>query len=159
MAAVDASIPLHSYALEQKLPTKVILIHEIRTILFRRETRSRTTCLSFKYSQRLLCLFLFLSPIVCSTGTHRSFHSITSLGGSGHPFPCCSESLLDVLYCTWDFVLRFARKRKCLADKCCLLDNAEYYLQTVATFNQHTCPWFQDTIAIHCKSATKFLLR
>lgn len=38
------------------------------------------------------------------------------------------------------FPLQSAQKRKCLANKCCLFDNTEHYLQTVAPFNQHICP-------------------
>lgn len=38
------------------------------------------------------------------------------------------------------FPLQFAQKRKCLANKCCLFDNTEHYLQTVAPFNQLICP-------------------
>lgn len=34
-AAVDASIPLHFYALEHTFPTKAILVFEIGAVLFR----------------------------------------------------------------------------------------------------------------------------
>lgn len=57
------------------------------------------------------------------------------------------------------FPLQSVQKLKCLANKCCLFDNTEHYLQTVAPFNQHICPWFRDTIVAHFKSATKFFLR
>lgn len=57
------------------------------------------------------------------------------------------------------FPLQLAQKRKCLANKYCLFDNTEHYLQTVAPFNQLVCPRFQDVIMAHFKSAEKFLLR
>lgn len=165
MAAIDASISLHSYTSEQRFPTKVILVHKTWTVLFRRQTWSRTNCLSFQCSQCLLCLLLFLSTVACSTKTHRSLPSITSLLGSGHLFPCCSEFLLELLYSTWDFFSRLLRKENTWLINAeentwlinaVLLDNTEHCLQTVATFNQHTCPWFQGTIVICVKRATKF---
>lgn len=36
VAVVDASIPLHSFTLEQKLPSEVVLIHETGTVLLGR---------------------------------------------------------------------------------------------------------------------------
>lgn len=111
---------------------------------------SSCSCLSFRGSQGSLSVPALSCP---SFAQHRQPTRLWPSASLLHRAP------LTLLGQHTRFPLQSAQKGECLANKYCLFDNTEHYLQTAAPFNQHICPWFQDAIAAHFKSATKFLLR
>lgn len=142
-AAVDASISLHSYALTSHKSHSCWW----NTSSFTQEPTMPQLPLPIIPRQPRLAV----SPQSYSAPLVPQHHEPTQLWPSASllqrvPLPLVRQHTRSPL--------QIAQERKCLANKRCLFDNTEHYLQTVAPFNQHICPWFQDVIVAHFKSAT-----